>query len=207
MEARTQDFGDFNISSLADALGKRCRLLLRADFWLICRQNRGHEGQNRVRNVDVSLINNRENDHNRIPDKPHPDPSKRKISPAEMVNEFTASEIDYLDQLTLAGCTSTPHLIDFQQFTQSEDFWMPGGYMVCIVMEDVPGISLEDFWLLEREKRDGVRQAFQSALESVNPGYPNIRIPDRGLEVWKLRLNPADHIPQNLIWDRPNQKW
>jgi hypothetical protein len=87
------------------------------------------------------------------------------VTPAKDVNKVTAMEIDRLDDFTEAASTSTPKLLDFQRFLQGQDLWMPDGYMVCILMERLPGISLENFWQLPREERDQIRKAFQFALE------------------------------------------
>ena len=89
------------------------------------------------------------------------------MTPAEHVSKVTAMEIDRLDDLTEAGCTSYPRLLDFQRFIQEEDLWMPGGYIVRILMERLPGISLEVFWYLSREERDEVSKAFKCAIEYV----------------------------------------
>lgn len=81
-------------------------------------------------------------------------------------NEVTALEIDRVDRLTDLGCTSTPRLIDYEGMAQDDGMghWMPGGYIVYILMELLPGIPIYDFWVLPREERDGIRTAFQTAL-------------------------------------------
>jgi hypothetical protein len=102
----------------------------------------------------------------RIPDTDFPDPDpKRRGTPSDDVNEVTALEVDRLIRLTELGCTSTPRLIDFERMTQDDKMWFPGGYIVYIVMELLPGISLDDFWELPRQERDEARKAFRTALE------------------------------------------
>lgn len=78
---------------------------------------------------------------------------------------MTISEVERLEQLTEAGCTSTPRLLGYQRLTQNDSMWLPDGYLVCILMELVPGISLENFWELPRSERDQARNAFRVALE------------------------------------------
>lgn len=43
--------------------------------------------------------------------------------------------------------------------------WFRGGYIVYILMELLPGESLEYFWYFPREERDEIRKAFRVALE------------------------------------------
>ena len=102
----------------------------------------------------------------RIPETeyPHTVLAKRG-APAENVTVITALEIDCLDILTELGCTSTPRLIDYEQKIQDDDMWLPGGYIVYILIELLPKISLDDFWELPRHERDEVRKAFHTALE------------------------------------------
>jgi hypothetical protein len=105
-------------------------------------------------------------DNSRIPgtEFPHPDPQKRgPLSKA--VNEVTLAEVERLGQLTEAGCTSTPRLLGCQRLTQTDKMWLPGGYLVCILVELVPGTSLDSFWDLPRDERDHARKAFRVALE------------------------------------------
>lgn len=105
----------------------------------------------------------------RIPRTEFPDPDPKNRGPlSEDVNEATVLEIAHLETLTEAGCTGTPRLLGYQCMTQDDKMWLPGGYVFCILMEFLPGISLENFWWLPREERDQVRQAFQTALEWVD---------------------------------------
>jgi hypothetical protein len=63
------------------------------------------------------------------------------------------------------GCTSTPRLIDYERVRQDDSMWLPGGYIVYMLMELLPGEPLEYFWELPRKERDEVRKAFRTALE------------------------------------------
>jgi hypothetical protein len=50
---------------------------------------------------------------------------------------------------------------------QDDDMWVPGGYIVFILMEKLPGVMIkeEDFWTkYSLQQRDEVRVAFQEAL-------------------------------------------
>ena len=105
-------------------------------------------------------------DPDRIPGTQYPHPNPRKRGPiSKDVNEVTISEVERLEQLTEAGCSSTPRLLGYQRLTQNDSMWLPDGYLVCILMELVPGASLENFWELPRSERDQARKAFRVALE------------------------------------------
>lgn len=95
---------------------------------------------------------------------PHPDPARRG-TPSDDVNFNTALELDRLERLTELGCTSTPRLLDYKRMIQDDKMWFPGGYVVYILMELLPGKPLDNFWLLPRKERDQVRKAFRTALE------------------------------------------
>jgi hypothetical protein len=62
------------------------------------------------------------------------------------VNELTLAETNTLKKLSEAGCSSTPRLLAYQRLTQNDEMWLPGGYVVFILIQLMPGISLEDFW-------------------------------------------------------------
>lgn len=85
------------------------------------------------------------------------------------VNYLTEQELQILQVLTKTGCSSAPKLLAEARFTQSEDMCDPGGYVMCIVMEALPGVPLDpnEYWEFDREKRDRIRKAFQLALMYV----------------------------------------
>lgn len=41
---------------------------------------------------------------------------------------------------------------------------VPGGYIVFLLMEKVPGVPLVDFWQNDFEKRERIREAFRKGL-------------------------------------------
>jgi hypothetical protein len=88
----------------------------------------------------------------------------KKLPIPKSVNKVTENELYCLETLTEAGCTSTPRLLGFERRNR-KDKWLPKGYIVYILMQMVPGVSLEDFWRLPREERDQARKAFRTALE------------------------------------------
>ncbi|CAI7661908.1 unnamed protein product [Penicillium glandicola] len=77
-------------------------------------------------------------------------------------------EIEALQLLTKANCSSAPKSIASQSEKQGETDWVPGGYMDLILMERVPGFhpssrgdTLRSYML--REERDEIRAAFKEA--------------------------------------------
>ncbi|BCS05375.1 uncharacterized protein AKAW2_81176S [Aspergillus luchuensis] len=100
-------------------------------------------------------------------------------------------EVEALTLLTKAGCSSTPHLIDWMKRQQTQDEWVPGGYIHFIVMEKVPGVDVSlNFDTLDRKERDELRAAFKTSfLECTACGIVN-----------------RDSGSQNLRWDAERQK-
>ncbi|PYI09135.1 hypothetical protein BO78DRAFT_337813 [Aspergillus sclerotiicarbonarius CBS 121057] len=99
-------------------------------------------------------------------------------------------ETNNLSQLTDEHCSSTPAFIARAQFVQGDDGHLPGGYIVFILMERVPGRDLGCFPELTLEERDQARIAFIKAL-------------------WEFRSHGFLHRDprrENIIWDRDAQK-
>lgn len=105
----------------------------------------------------------------RIPndEAPHPNPRERAKYASEELSDFTENEIDVLTTLTECGCSVAPRLISWTREQQDETMWVPGGYVVYILMEKLPGIPPLNFWV-EKEfslkDRDEVRKSFRAAL-------------------------------------------
>lgn len=68
-----------------------------------------------------------------------------------------------MKHLTAHDCSSAPRLIAYSQMKQPEGMCLPGGYLVCILMELVPGKMIMDFWDYDRETRDRIRTAFKKS--------------------------------------------
>ncbi|PLB49656.1 hypothetical protein P170DRAFT_426533 [Aspergillus steynii IBT 23096] len=99
-------------------------------------------------------------------------------------------EIENLEELTKAECSSTPRLIEYFSYKQHNQMYCPGGYIVFIVMEKVPGHDLQNFEALPLEERDSVRIAFIRALwEFTEQGFVH-----------------EDPRRENIIWDKASQR-
>ena len=83
----------------------------------------------------------------RIPDtqKLLLDPKERTKYALEQFNDFTQNEIDVLTKLTKDGCSSAPRLISWKRDKQGKKIPVPGGYVVYILMEKLPGVHPLDF--------------------------------------------------------------
>ncbi|KAK2812929.1 hypothetical protein FQN50_000950 [Emmonsiellopsis sp. PD_5] len=78
---------------------------------------------------------------------------------------WTTDELQTLRDLNQKGCKVTPKLLNVERSLQDWDHMpVPGGYMIFIVMEKVPGVPLVDFWDYDFPKREMIRAAFRSAL-------------------------------------------
>ncbi len=117
----------------------------------------------------VSLPSNPQLTLLRIPnsERPHPDPVERAKDASEKWNADTEEEIEALETLTKAGCAAAPKLLSWTQGQQDNTMWVPGGYIVYILMEKLPGAPPVDFWVEGRyslEERNEIRAAFRKAL-------------------------------------------
>lgn len=81
-----------------------------------------------------------------------------------LITREVDQEIDNLERLTKGNCSCTPHLIDSHIFRQTEDEFIPGGYISVVLMEKVPGHNLMNFDEFPLEKRNRVRIAFAKAM-------------------------------------------
>ncbi|KAL1857245.1 hypothetical protein Plec18167_004722 [Paecilomyces lecythidis] len=99
-------------------------------------------------------------------------------------------EIDVLQQLTEAGCSCTPKLIDHVIVAQSQDEYVPGGYIAFILMEKLPGRNLENFHTFSLKKRDEVRISFLKSMR----------------ELFALGYKHLDPCRRNLMWDNDTKR-
>ncbi|KAL8966176.1 MAG: hypothetical protein Q9197_006132 [Variospora fuerteventurae] len=112
---------------------------------------------------------------------PSDDPQERaKHASGMRLNLYTTNEIEILKRLTAAGCSATPTLLAVKVDMQTESDlgrpgwvtppWMPGGYIVYILMVKIPAQPLDYtfFWRMTQNERNEVRIAFRKAFLSVN---------------------------------------
>ncbi|KAK2812028.1 hypothetical protein FQN50_001737 [Emmonsiellopsis sp. PD_5] len=99
-------------------------------------------------------------------------PPKEGVDPAQYAtpqpSSTTISEIVCLEYFNEKGCSVTPRLLHKEKILQGPNLAMPGGYIVFIVMEKVPGVPLTDFWTYDRPKRDRIREAFRKGMTEIS---------------------------------------
>ncbi|PGH11462.1 hypothetical protein AJ79_04837 [Helicocarpus griseus UAMH5409] len=106
----------------------------------------------------------------------------------DVPSSTTLREIRNLEYFNEKGCSVTPRLLHKEKFLQGPSWTMPGGYIVFIVMEKVPGVPLTDFWTYDRPKRDRIREAFRKSLTelrsfggySIDMSLPNFVYDEEG---------------------------
>ncbi|OKP09391.1 hypothetical protein PENSUB_5282 [Penicillium subrubescens] len=89
--------------------------------------------------------------------------------------------IAYRD-LTEKGSSDTPKLLGYKTDKQDRSGLVPGGFIIWLVWEIVPGLRLGDgngadpFWALESDEREQVRLAFLKALPKLheNGWFPRV---------------------------------
>ncbi|OGM43522.1 hypothetical protein ABOM_008071 [Aspergillus bombycis] len=86
---------------------------------------------------------------------------------------FITSQVDALRTLTINGCQSTPSIMIMKNDLQKETDPVPGGYILFILMNYLPGVQLSEaiFWGLDASGREQIRQAFKLAwLDCLSSG-------------------------------------
>lgn len=77
---------------------------------------------------------------------------------------FSSRELKVLKGFTKTNCTSAPTLLSYEQKKQAADMWIPGGYILYMLMPKLLGTPLGSmFWELDRGERDDIRQSFKEA--------------------------------------------
>lgn len=117
-------------------------------------------------------------------------------------------EIRILKGLTEHGCSCTPKLLDYCIVDQTDDEYVPGGYIVLVLMEKLPGRNLTNFPMFPLEKRDEVRIAFGKAIR-YDPLFYS------GDICCLLKLSRKFHTlgywhgnadRRNVLWDEENHR-
>lgn len=94
------------------------------------------------------------------------------------LNSNTQNEIKQLQRVTEAGYEITPKLLAVRIEQQDETlmcesasqggvrWWMPGGYVVYLLMEKLPAapLSYRNYWQLGASERQEIRNSFQEGF-------------------------------------------
>ncbi|KAL4934954.1 hypothetical protein BDV06DRAFT_207948 [Aspergillus oleicola] len=120
-----------------------------------------------------------------------PDPKVRARYASENPTSWTIQEFQTLSWLTEGGCSVTPRLLHTTNSGQNDDTMpVPGGWLVCLLMEMVPGVPMTEFRHYDLAKRDKIRQAF---LRSMT-------------ELFSHNVMHFDHGPRNILYDEEQDK-
>lgn len=100
------------------------------------------------------------------------------------LNGYTKREIAGLERVTAARCSVTPSLLavkieeqdesilnsqdkpEFRHYCGNVKWWMPGGYVVYILMTKLPGQCLGSFWderVFTPQERQEIRECFRKS--------------------------------------------
>ncbi|KAL8946994.1 MAG: hypothetical protein Q9222_006676 [Ikaeria aurantiellina] len=152
---------------------------------------------------------------------------RAKESSGMRLNDWTVQEIETLKRLTTAECSSAPRLLGVQVDVQDQSvlyfpasdqrqsdvrWWMPGGYIVYILMTKLSAEPLDicSYWeehRFAREDRDEIRTAFRKAYLWVQNSDSQPWCLRAGREVRRLGVLHFDARLENLMWDRSSKKW
>lgn len=99
-----------------------------------------------------------------VTDKPSESSLERRKEASQPTTE-TRQEALILKRLTLEKCSATPKYIASFEATQDDDMWVPGGYILYILMEKVPGDTVFNLWDgMDEAERTILRAHFKDAL-------------------------------------------
>ena len=115
-------------------------------------------------------------------------------------------------ELAKHGCSSAPRLISWKREKQDKEMCVPGGYVVYILMEKLPGVHPLNFWAEEyfsRRDRDEIRRAFREAMRCVNAFLLRCHRSEFNVvsEILKCGIILMDSSMRNVLWDETHKKW
>lgn len=89
--------------------------------------------------------------------------------PTKELHHFARKELNCLQTLTKEDCKYSPKLYGYLCDTQQPDDWVPGGYVLYLLMERLPGISVDSWMDLpsSEEEDEQLRCALGAALTCV----------------------------------------
>ncbi|KKZ61142.1 hypothetical protein EMCG_04243 [[Emmonsia] crescens] len=104
---------------------------------------------------------------------------------------WTKKELDSLRHFNEKKCTVVPQqLLVVETWQHGPEMPVPNGYLIFIVMEKLPGVTLSDFWSYPLLKRDMIRASFAKSLD----------------ELFSFHGRPWDASLENLIYDEKTDK-
>ncbi|KAF3385693.1 hypothetical protein DPV78_012595 [Talaromyces pinophilus] len=103
------------------------------------------------------------------------------------------AELSALQKLQANKCKSAPKLLNWKKEIQDDSGLVPGGFLVYLIIEKLPGIILSRarFWELSRTERDKIRDAFETSYKDC---------------LASGAIQTAGVLGDHLLWDDANQK-
>jgi hypothetical protein len=92
-------------------------------------------------------------------------PESRRMQRTQELSGNASDELEGLRTLTQHQCTLAPRLVNSLQCEQDETMWVPGGYLLFILMTRCPGKPIENFRDEPPVKQNEIRQAFENAYK------------------------------------------
>ncbi|KAF7713308.1 Uncharacterized protein PECH_005708 [Penicillium ucsense] len=115
---------------------------------------------------------------------------------SQQVTTFEPPELIAYRDLTEKGSSETPRLLGYKTGKQDGSGLVPGGFIIWLVWEIVPGLRLGDgngadaFWALESDERQRVRVALVIDLAKL----------------YEIRWLPCILGARSLVWHQEKQK-
>ncbi|KAK2765574.1 hypothetical protein FQN54_008428 [Arachnomyces sp. PD_36] len=116
---------------------------------------------------------------------------KRRLQRGD--SESIEIEAEALKKLTRAKCSATPVLLGCRVVKQTEDMWVPGGYLGFVAMTRLPGTTVLQMDRLSSTEAEQMRQSFKESWMRV--------------ECYNAGVAPIDAGLRNLLWDSKHKKW
>lgn len=116
------------------------------------------------------------------------------------LHHYASNELTALQTLSKKPCKSTPTLLLSKLVEQDDSGWVPGGFVLYLLMEKLLGTRLTEdiFWALPKGERSLVRDQFKTAYKYA--GIPR----SHHLHVEALHIPYADNCPTRSIRDCVN---
>ena len=81
----------------------------------------------------------------------------------------------------------------------NQEMCVPGGYVVYILMEELPGIHPLNFW--PRAFHEAMRCVTAFLLRGHRSEFNDVS------EIFKCGIIPMDMSMENVLWDKSSKKW
>ncbi|KAF4771079.1 hypothetical protein HAV15_012580 [Penicillium sp. str.  len=137
----------------------------------------------------------------------------------QQATSWTPQELASLLDLTEKGSNITPKLLGYKISTQDRSGLVPGGFIIWLVWEIVPGLRLGDgdgagpFWGLESHERQQVRVSLLNALvyfigrfSKTMEGEPR-RLAEPAQRIATFELALPDAPVRWKDWDKDTSRW